>query len=198
MAQMFDGCKSLKELPDISKWGTVCVKDMSYMLHNCWALTSFPDISKWKLFNVKNMSHMFHNCWALTSFPNISNWDISNVQDMSFMFHNFPLSLIFFNWNISQYQNTYHMFTNFYNYHNFLLGNKIINVTINLNTGFKSIVHAYSGMLIMDVIDIFYKKNTNLDYPFDIIFMLDTNYIKRYFTLSQYITTDHIEIIGYN
>jgi len=90
------------------------------------------------------------------------------------------------------------MFTNFYNYHNFLLGNKIINVTINLNTGFKSIVHAYSGMLIMDVIDLFYKKNTNLDYLFDIRFHLKAKEGNMYFTLSQYITTDHIEIIGYN
>ena len=53
--------KSLKALPDISKWNTFNVKDMSYMFHNCWYLTSFPNISNWKTYNVKNMSHMFHN-----------------------------------------------------------------------------------------------------------------------------------------
>ena len=43
---MFDGCKSLKELPDISKWDTKNVTDMSYMFDGCKSLKELPDISK--------------------------------------------------------------------------------------------------------------------------------------------------------
>ena len=56
---MFDGCKSLKALPDISKWDTSNVKDMSYMFAG---FENIPDISKWNTSNVKNMSHMFAGC----------------------------------------------------------------------------------------------------------------------------------------
>ena len=172
MAHMFDGYKALTELPDISKWGIFCVKDMSYMFQNCWALTSFPDISNWKIYNAQDMSYMFHNCWSLTSFPKL-NWDISNVQNMSFMFHNFPLSLISFIWNnFSMYQNINHMFTNF-DYHNPMYGNYKINIGFKINTGLTCNIQAYSDTLIMDVIDKLYKRNTNLDYPFDIQFLLN-------------------------
>ena len=39
-------CKSLISLPDISKWNTKDVTDMSYMFYNCSSLSSLPDISK--------------------------------------------------------------------------------------------------------------------------------------------------------
>ena len=189
MAYMFDFCKSLKSLPNISNWITSSVKDMSYMFHNCWALTSFPDISNWNIYNAKNMSHMFHNCWGLTSFPFL-NWDISNAQDMSFMFHNFPLSLIRFKWNISGHQNTFHMFTNFYNYHNPIYGNNIINVKIFIrDVGLKVLVHAYSDMMAVDLIDKFYKKNNNSVYPFGVHFSFNNKNINdinnMYLTLSE-------------
>ena len=158
MAYMFDFCKSLKSLPNISNWITSSVKDMSYMFHNCWSLTSFPKL----------------------------NWDISNVQNMSFMFHNFPLSLIRFKWNISEHQNTFHMFTNFDNYHNPIYGNNIINVIVDISNGFKSNVLAYSDILIMDVIDKFYNINTDLDYPFDIKFLYNGQTLDMSRTISEY------------
>ena len=34
-SHMFYGCKSLKSLPDISKWSTNNVTNMSYMFHGC-------------------------------------------------------------------------------------------------------------------------------------------------------------------
>ena len=192
---MFDGCKSLKSLPDISKWETASVKDMSYMFHNCWALTSFPDISNWKIYNVKNMSHMFHNCWSLTSFP-VLNWDISNVQDMSFMFHNFPLSLIKFQWNFLMSQNTVHMFTNFDNYHNPLFGNKMIYVIIEISGGSpKGAVQAYSDILVIDVIDKYYKI-ADFKCPFAIRFICNTQSVNLYHTLSKYTSSESIRITG--
>ena len=46
---MFYYCESLKELPDISKWNTKNVNDMSYIFSYCESLKELPDISKRKL-----------------------------------------------------------------------------------------------------------------------------------------------------
>ena len=42
MIGMFDGCKSLSSLPDISKWDTNNVTNMSCMLVNCKLLKNIP------------------------------------------------------------------------------------------------------------------------------------------------------------
>ena len=51
MSHMFGdaltGCKSLLSLPDISKWDTQNVTNMSYMFKDCYSLSSLSDISKW-------------------------------------------------------------------------------------------------------------------------------------------------------
>jgi len=41
---MFYRCRKLESLPDISKWNTINVRDMSYMFQGI-ILTSLPDIS---------------------------------------------------------------------------------------------------------------------------------------------------------
>ena len=60
--ELISGCSSLSSLPDISKWNTNNVTDMSYMFSNCTSLSSLPDISKWNNNNVTNMSYMFNGC----------------------------------------------------------------------------------------------------------------------------------------
>ena len=55
---MFYGCKSLKSLPDISKWNTSNVTDMSRMFYCFSSLSSLPDISKWKTSNVTDMRNI--------------------------------------------------------------------------------------------------------------------------------------------
>ena len=57
---MFSYCSSLQSLPDISKWDTKNVTNMSYMFDNCSSLQSLPDISEWDTKNVTNMSDMFN------------------------------------------------------------------------------------------------------------------------------------------
>ena len=52
----------LSSLPDISKWKTNNVTNMSYMLYGCRSLSCLPDISKWNTNNVTNMSDMFDEC----------------------------------------------------------------------------------------------------------------------------------------
>ena len=46
MSYMFDGCSSLSNLPDISKWNTNNVNNMSYMFYKCSSLSKLPDISR--------------------------------------------------------------------------------------------------------------------------------------------------------
>ena len=62
MSYMFSGCKSLKELPDISKWDTKNVTNMRGMFYDCNSLNNLPDISKWDTKNVIDMSVMFSGC----------------------------------------------------------------------------------------------------------------------------------------
>ena len=62
MSWMFYGCKSLNNLPDISKWNTKKVTNMSYMFSDCKSLNNLPDISKWDTKNVTDMSYMFLGC----------------------------------------------------------------------------------------------------------------------------------------
>jgi len=71
---MFCECNSLTltSFPNISRWKTNNVTDMSYMFYNCKSLLSLPDISKWNTSNVTDMSYMFYNCKSLKSFPDIS------------------------------------------------------------------------------------------------------------------------------
>ena len=61
---------------------------MSYMFYMCESVKSLPDISKWDTKNVNNMSGMFSECSSLKSLPDISKWSTKNVNDMKGMFYN--------------------------------------------------------------------------------------------------------------
>ena len=78
----FNHDKSLSLLPDISKWNTNNITDMSYMFVNCKSLSSLPDISKWNTNNVKNMSNIFSYCESLSSLPDISKWNAKNGYEI--------------------------------------------------------------------------------------------------------------------
>ena len=87
MSKIFDGCSSLSSLPNISKWNTNNVTNMNGMFAGCALLSSLPNISKWKTNNVTNMSKMFYGCSSLSSLPEISKWNTNNVTDMKDMFN---------------------------------------------------------------------------------------------------------------
>ena len=62
------------------------------MFYGYSKLTSLPDISKWDTKNLTNMSYMFCRCKSLSSLPDISKWDTQNVIVMCYMFsffHNY-------------------------------------------------------------------------------------------------------------
>lgn len=88
MRSMFDGCKALGSVGDISGWNTANVTDMQKMFNNCWALKSL-NLSGWNTANVTDMFKMFYFCNTLTSLD-VSGWNTSNVTCMSFMFANCP------------------------------------------------------------------------------------------------------------
>ena len=71
---IFYGCSSLLSLPNISKWNTSNVTDMSYMFFRYSSLSSLPDISKWNTNNAIDMRNIFYGCSSLSSLPDISNW----------------------------------------------------------------------------------------------------------------------------
>ena len=77
---IFSNCKSLLSLPDISKWNTEKITDMSYMLTNCFSLSLIPNISKWNVNKTINISEFFSGCYSLSSLPDISRWNINNVR----------------------------------------------------------------------------------------------------------------------
>ena len=80
-------CNSLISLPDISKWNTKNVTDMSFMFYSCESLISLPDISKWNTKNVIDMISMFSDCRSLISFPDISKQFINNKVKKDLMFN---------------------------------------------------------------------------------------------------------------
>ena len=114
MSNLFKGCSSLKSL-DVSKFETNNVKDMSYMFYKCSDLSNLSDISKWNTTKVTNMKNMFSYCSSLYSLPDISKWITNNVTDMSGMFC-FCSSLNeipdLSEWNISKVNNLSSMFEN--------------------------------------------------------------------------------------
>ena len=85
---MFYGCKSLIELPDISKWNTENINNLSNIFYDCISLKSIPDISKWNISKVKNISGLFYNCINLNKLPNISIWNTSEVKEINNIFTN--------------------------------------------------------------------------------------------------------------
>ena len=67
---MFYGCTSLISLPDLTKWNTSNVIDMSNMFYRCISLISLPDISKWNTSKFK-YSYMLDGCISLINFSSI-------------------------------------------------------------------------------------------------------------------------------
>ena len=68
---MFHKCEFLKFLPDISKWNTSNVTNMSFMFSSCKTLTSLPDISKWETKEEDRFMYneMFSGCSKFLNIP---------------------------------------------------------------------------------------------------------------------------------
>ena len=86
MSKLFETCESLKKLPDISKWKTNNVSDMSSLFEGCYSLERIPDISNWNTKNVSNINKLFAYCDSLTSVPDISKWNLCNLKKGELIF----------------------------------------------------------------------------------------------------------------
>ena len=71
MRLLLSGCSSLKSLPDISKWDTNNVTNMSLLFSECSSLQSLPDISKWNIKNIVNINNIFISYIIRIPFRNI-------------------------------------------------------------------------------------------------------------------------------
>ena len=99
MNNIFENCTSLSSLPDISKWNTCNVKDISYMFSGC-RTNSIPDISKWNTQNLNNISNLFSECKLLCYLPDISKWNTDKVIFMNNIFKGCSNLLVLKKWNI--------------------------------------------------------------------------------------------------
>jgi len=77
ISSMFQGCKALSDLPDISKWNISNVKDMKCLFYECNSLKSIPDFSLWDTSNITDMSCLFAGCNSLLSLQDLSKWNTS-------------------------------------------------------------------------------------------------------------------------
>ena len=59
------------------------------MFNNCKSLSYLPDISKWNISKVKNMIGMFNCCESLSFLPDISKWNTKNVYEINGMLYIF-------------------------------------------------------------------------------------------------------------
>ena len=105
---MFSICDSLTSLPDISKWDTRNVTSMAALFLYCQSLQSIPDISNWNISNCTNINSLFGICSSLKSIPDISKWDTSKVKGLNAVF--FGCSSLkslpdISNWNTSNVEN---------------------------------------------------------------------------------------------
>ena len=59
MSHIFDNCKSLTIIPNISKWNFQNVEDISWMFYNCESLISLTYINFLTKLNIKRMDNIF-------------------------------------------------------------------------------------------------------------------------------------------
>ena len=90
---MFNDCKSLTSLPNISNWNTNNVRHMMNMFSGCYSLISLPDLSLWKFNKEPYITFMFYGCFSLISLPNITKLTSSYLPKKLFEEN---LSLIYF------------------------------------------------------------------------------------------------------
>ena len=164
MSYMFYECK---DLPDISKWNTSNVNNMSAIFYDC---NNLPDISKWNTSNVTDMSYMFYHCKDL---PDISKWNTSNINNMRYMFYHCKDLPDISKWNTSNVINIKGIFGGFTNLpdiskwdtskiNNFSfsilsLESSPIFIIFNFE-GRKIVIQAYEIMTFANLFKIFYTK----------------------------------------
>lgn len=86
MWQMFDGCKSLKEI-DLKGFKTNDVTNMGCAFANCSSLVTL-DLTEFVTNNVTRTDYMFQDCSSLQTIFVNDGWNMDNVTDSWWMFVN--------------------------------------------------------------------------------------------------------------
>ena len=161
----------LTTIPDISKWDTSTVSDMSGLFKGCSLLKSLPDISNWNMNEVTDMSEMFSDCSSLVELPDMKNWNTPKLKKMQKMFYNcFNLQKIdISNFDTKNVQNFEKLFYNCKSLN--FSGNKIIQCMDNV----KCFSHMFYNCL--GITEIIYIGKNNLEKQ---ITDLSIKYLKNY------------------
>lgn len=83
MEDMFYGCVSLIELPDLD---VSQVQSFESALYNCSSIKNL-DLTSWNISNGKTLNYLFSGCSQLESLD-ISSWDFSNAESIQGLFYN--------------------------------------------------------------------------------------------------------------
>ena len=107
MSGLFYGCRSITTIPNIGKWDTSSVTNMSKMFLQAQNFNG--DLSGWDTSAVTNMSQMFYDATKFNS--DISKWNTGKVTNMAYMFQNAksfnqPLAA----WNTANVTSMHYMF----------------------------------------------------------------------------------------
>lgn len=109
MSNMFYACSSISSIPNINKWNTSCVTNMSSMFSGAYNFNG--DLAGWNTSAVTNMSAMFY--YAQNFNGDISSWNTGAVTNMNQMFyHAEKFNSNISTWNTGMVANMSYMFSN--------------------------------------------------------------------------------------
>ena len=86
LSNMFDGCKSLKNIEELKYLNTFYCTDFSYMFYECSSLSNIKSLEKWNVSNGNDFSGMFYRCSSLSDIKSLEKWNVSNGNNFSGMF----------------------------------------------------------------------------------------------------------------
>ena len=104
LSNMFNGCKSLKNIEELKYLNTQEVNDVYYMFGKCSSLSDLNGLQNWNTSNIKDFYCMFNGCLSLSNIKALQNWNVSNAESFSWMFagcSSLPNLNGLQNWNVS-------------------------------------------------------------------------------------------------
>jgi surface protein len=113
MNSLFQGCKKLLSVGDLSGRNTSNVTNMGTMFSSCDAIKTL-NLTGWDTSKVTNMGSMFNGCDNLESIIGIEDWDTSSLTNLYYTFYECSslIELDLHNWTTSLVTNMYGMCQN--------------------------------------------------------------------------------------
>ena len=114
LKDMFNGCRTLKNIDELKYLDTKDITDFSYMFSGCSSLSNIKSLENWNVSNGINFSDMFYGCSSLSNIKSLENWNVSKGTNFSHMFRGCSSLLdikSLENWNVSNGTNFSVMFS---------------------------------------------------------------------------------------